>query len=127
MAAVKKIKKAQAGDAVKKVVTEKKLRPSAISAMTDQFKGKSSSVDTVARKKAIKSGKFREDRQTGDLIPVKKSGGSLKPVAADQKGLKELPTPVRNKMGYQKSGGKTKKAMGGAKMMKGGGKCKYGC
>ena len=56
-----------------------------------------------------------------------KEGGSLKPVAADQKGLAKLPTPVRNKMGYQKTGGKTKKAMGGMKMMKGGGKCKYGC
>ena len=97
MAAVKKIKKAQAGDAVKKVVTEKKLRPSAISAMTDQFKGKSSSVDTVARKKAIKSGKFREDLKSGDFIPVKKTGGKV-----------------------------AKKAMGGAKM-KMGGKCKYGC
>jgi hypothetical protein len=39
-------------------------------------------------------------------------------------------------MGYQKDGGKLKakagvsvkkKAMGGAKMMKDGGKCKYGC
>lgn len=88
--------------------------------------------------------------------PVKKkakSGASLKPVPADkEKSLGKLPTPVRNKMGFQKNGGKTKaksgaalkkqaataiamkkagkapkKAMGGMKMMKGGGKCKYGC
>jgi hypothetical protein len=53
-----------------------------------------------------------------------KDGGSLKPVPADKKGsLGKLPTAVRNKMGFQKSGGKTKKASS----MKMGGKCKYGC
>ena len=39
-------------------------------------------------------------------------GGSLKPVDASKNpGLSKLPTPVRNKMGYQKNGGaiKTKK------------------
>lgn len=45
-------------------------------------------------------------------------GGSLKKPSADQKGLKALPTPVRNKMGYQKNGGAT--------MMKAGGKMKKG-
>lgn len=38
-----------------------------------------------------------------------KMGGSLKPVPAGKKGLAKLPKPVRNKMGYQKMGGKTKK------------------
>ena len=33
-------------------------------------------------------------------------GGSLKPVQPNQKGLKKLPTEVRNKMGYMKKGGK---------------------
>lgn len=53
-----------------------------------------------------------------------KSGGSLKPVPADkQKSLGKLPTPVRNKMGFQKDGGKTKAKMGckacwGSKMKK---------
>ncbi len=38
------------------------------------------------------------------------SGTSLKPVdKKDNPGLAKLPTPVRNKMGYQKMGGKTKK------------------
>jgi hypothetical protein len=32
-------------------------------------------------------------------------GGVLKAPAADQTGLKKLPTPVRNKMGYMKRGG----------------------
>ena len=37
----------------------------------------------------------------------KKMGGSLKPVnPKTQKGLKKLPTEVRNKMGYMKKGGK---------------------
>jgi len=45
-------------------------------------------------------------------VPAKKmkSGGSLKPVDASKNpGLAKLPTPVRNKMGYQKYGGKVNK------------------
>ena len=34
-----------------------------------------------------------------------KMGGSLKAVPADNKGLKKLPTQVRNKMGFMKKGG----------------------
>lgn len=38
------------------------------------------------------------------------TGGSLKPVNASKNpGLSKLPTAVRNKMGYQKTGGSTKK------------------
>jgi hypothetical protein len=42
-------------------------------------------------------------------------GGSLKDVPAGKKGLAELPTKVRNKMGYKKNGGSTdpKMKMGG--------------
>jgi len=32
----------------------------------------------------------------------------LKSVPANKKGLKKLPKPVRNKMGYMKKGGKVK-------------------
>ena len=35
----------------------------------------------------------------------KKMGGSLKSVPAGNKGLKKLPTEVRNKMGFMKKGG----------------------
>jgi hypothetical protein len=35
----------------------------------------------------------------------KMGGGSLKAVPADNKGLKKLPTEVRNKMGFMKKGG----------------------
>jgi hypothetical protein len=37
--------------------------------------------------------------------PGKKMGGSFKAVPADNKGLKKLPTEVRNKMGFMKKGG----------------------
>jgi hypothetical protein len=81
------------------------------------------------------------------VVKKAKSGASLKPVDSSKNpGLAKLPTPVRNKMGYQKNGGKVKTAKGGAalkkqaataiamkkagkapKKMMGGGKCKYGC
>ena len=38
--------------------------------------------------------------------PMMQKGGSLKAVQPNQKGLKKLPTEVRNKMGYMKKGGK---------------------
>tara|TARA_R100001480_G_scaffold53729_1_gene66925 strand:+ start:339 stop:521 length:183 start_codon:yes stop_codon:yes gene_type:complete len=38
--------------------------------------------------------------------------------AASQKGLKKLPTAVRNKMGYMKAGGMAKKKMMGGGMAK---------
>jgi hypothetical protein len=34
----------------------------------------------------------------------------LKPVPADKKGLKKLPTKVRNKMGFMKNGGRLTKS-----------------
>lgn len=51
----------------------------------------------------------------GNCVEERKAkvGGSLKPVPGDKVGLSKLPTAVRNKMGYQKSGGMTKKAAGG--------------
>jgi len=44
----------------------------------------------------------------------KMGGGSLKAVPADKKGLKKLPTQVRNKMGYMKTGGRVGLKSGGA-------------
>ncbi len=60
-----------------------------------------------------------EAKKTG--TPMKKAkgyamGGALKKPDAKEAGLKKLPKSVRNKMGYMKDGGKTKKkgyAMGG--------------
>lgn len=48
------------------------------------------------------------------LVGKKASGGKMKDVPADKKGLSKLPTEVRNKMGYKAEGGKMQKmAMGG--------------
>ena len=55
--------------------------------------------------------------QIAKMTPVKKKaeGGSLKPVPEGNKGkgLSKLPTPVRNKMGFMKKGGKVMKMRGG--------------
>ena len=69
--------------------------------------------------------KFRKatkvDKETGQIKLKKRAkkadGGSLKKVQPHQKGLKKLPTKVRNKMGYMKKGGK----VGMGKAMRGGG------
>jgi len=52
----------------------------------------------------------------GNCVPERtaKVGGALKSVPADKlKSLGKLPEAVRNKMGFKKSGGMTKKANGG--------------
>ena len=49
--------------------------------------------------------KIRGGNAKGGRIK-KMGGGSLKAVPADNKGLKKLPTEVRNKMGFMKKGGK---------------------
>ncbi len=45
----------------------------------------------------------------GGSVKKMSKGGSLKPVPSDKVGLSKLPTPVRNKMGYQKKGGSIKR------------------
>ena len=42
-----------------------------------------------------------------------KDGGSLKPVPAEKKGLKKLPTKIRNKMGFMNKGGRVGLKSGG--------------
>ena len=49
----------------------------------------------------------------------KKDGGSLRSVPSGNKGLSKLPTGVRNKMGYMKSGGSVKKMGMGGSMCRG--------
>lgn len=148
-----KVKKAQAG-AKKKAAVD--------SVDSEMFPGKKVAIKDIRRGPYISKNKPTVKKKMKD-------GGSLKPVDSSKNpGLAKLPTPVRNKMGYQKDGGKlkkaksgatlspstssvssklggyknvigknysgkaksgasVKKAMGGMKMMKGGGKCKYGC
>jgi hypothetical protein len=67
-------------------------------------------VEAFGSKKTIN--KMKSNIQ--DQNRVKKAmGGSLKTVPADNKGLKKLPTQVRNKMGYMKNGGRAKMRSGG--------------
>ncbi len=66
---------------------------------------------------SAESNKFKIPSRNKITIPRMdkyEDGGALKPVPAGKKGLAKLPTPVRNKMGFKKNGGTTKK-------------CKYGC
>ena len=52
-------------------------------------------------------GKGRNLKGTDEPLRVRRmGGGSLKSVPAGNKGLKKLPTKVRNKMGFMKKGGK---------------------
>ena len=125
MASVKKVQKAQRGKEVPKGYVQGEMTGKMIP--EKEFYARRDSA-SKSLQKAIGPKKS---------VPKKKAGGSLKPVDAGKNpGLAKLPTEVRNKMGYQKNGGKSKakagasvkkKAMGGMKMMKGGGKCKYGC
>ena len=48
-------------------------------------------------------------KNLGDEKPKMAKGGALKKAPAGNKGLKKLPTSVRNKMGYMKKGGYAKK------------------
>jgi|DEB0MinimDraft_4_1074332.scaffolds.fasta_scaffold30596_4 hypothetical protein len=55
-----------------------------------------------------------EDIDISKITMKKKRGGPLQNIPAGNKGLSNLPTPVRNKMGFKKRGGKViKKASGG--------------
>ena len=71
-----------------------------------------------AEKANTRKGKRKlKDEKKRIVRELKKDGGSLKKVKPSQKGLKKLPTKVRNKMGYMKKGGK----VGMGKAMRGGG------
>ena len=54
-------------------------------------------------------GGMMEARKKGMGLKMNQGGMALKPVPADNKGLPNLPTSVRNKMGYMKDGGMAKK------------------
>tara|TARA_R110002012_G_scaffold211941_1_gene382932 strand:+ start:46 stop:939 length:894 start_codon:yes stop_codon:yes gene_type:complete len=54
------------------------------------------------------------------IIMKKQAGGPLRPIPAGNKGLPNLSTPVRNKMGFKKRGGAVvKRAVGGGVALKG--------
>ena len=69
-------------------------------------------TNNAAKRQGKRVGKLQErlDKLKGKKMAggsmMKYGAGGLKEPSADQKGLKKLPTAVRNKMGYKKSGGK---------------------
>lgn len=97
-------------------------------------------ADRIAgAKKTMKKAQYGVNMTAGAKKAKMENGGGLKAVDKGKNpGLAKLPTPVRNKMGYAKSGGalkkqaaiaiamkkagKTPKANSGMSMMKGGGK-----
>ena len=89
-------------------------------------KGINNAIDKLDMNSAAKS-KLRQEVQSykptlkekselglkkGGLIK-RNMGGNLKQPPAGNKGLRKLPTPVRNKMGFAKRGGVVKKSTGG--------------
>ena len=53
------------------------------------------------------------DEKSRIVSELKDGGKALKPVPTGKKGLSKLPTKVRNKMGFMKSGGRAKMKSGG--------------
>jgi hypothetical protein len=73
-------------------------------------KGCTSKAKCKAAGKCLKTGKKLAMAYGGAVKkPTKMSVGGLKTPPKDAKGLKKLPSAVRNKMGYMKSGGVAKK------------------
>ena len=66
------------------------------------------------------SGQEFSDKELEALgYQIKKAGGPLKPIPAGNKGLPNLPTVVRNKMGFMKAGGKIQRRAGGGVALRG--------
>lgn len=139
----KTVKKAQLGGLVDKLVGGLGKKSGGFSGIKDMFgnsgfagaglgllnalrkkKQASAQAATQAPAPAMKKGGKALKKQAAVAIAMKaagkkpktmKAGGSLKPVDKSKNpGLSKLPTAVRNKMGFQKMGGATKK-------------CRYGC
>ena len=65
----------------------------------------SSGIDALSNRGGGGGPQFKRGGSTRKMS----KGGALKPVPAGKVGLSKLPTPVRNKMGYQKKGGSIKR------------------
>jgi len=61
-----------------------------------------------------------QDVDMSKITMKKRAGGPLRPIPTGNKGLPNLPTPVRNKMGFKKRGGAVvKRAVGGGVALRG--------
>jgi hypothetical protein len=90
------------------MTSEKSLGQSGLQRQRDRQK--SQRINQRADNAMEKAGGERRFAKNDMMLKYKSGGkmemgGSLKTPAADQKGLKKLPTPVRNKMGFKKNGG----------------------
>ena len=95
---------------------ERYLPSKAIDALSDS----EYAATTKAKRQGTKAGKqfvAQPKKIAKKVKPFRANKGTLamKTPTADQKGLKKLPTSVRNKMGYMSKGGMSKKSgyMGG--------------
>jgi len=91
-----------------------------------------SSVDQMSKlsqQKLLLKAAIADMRKRGGPRAEKSEGGkvgkTLKSVSRKNTGLSKLPTPVRNKMGYKKKGGKVSKPLGCGKAQRGFGKGPY--
>jgi hypothetical protein len=105
----------------KKVVAKKKMKDGGKSFPDLNKDGKITQADILKGRGVIKNGgKMKKAKSGATLSPSKQS------VSDELGGYKKV--IGKNYSGKAKSGASVKKkAMGGMKMMKGGGKCKYGC
>ena len=78
-----------------------KSKPASVSKRADRINKKADRIESKKTKKAAVSEAKARLKAARRL-----QTGGLKTPSEDQKGLKKLPTAVRNKMGYKKSGGK---------------------
>ena len=132
-----KVKKAQVGKSIAKKKAavdsvDSEMFPGKKDAVKDIRRGQYISTNKPAVKKKMKDGgkSFPDLNKDGKITKadilkgrgVIKNGGKLK-----AKGGAALKKQAAVAIAMKKAGKSPKKAMGGMKMMKGGGKCKYGC
>ena len=103
-----------------KVVSEKRLNPEVSRKKDRKDPPKKNMGGMIKAKGKANGGMMKAKGKANGGIMKKKNyaaGGSanLKKASADQKGLKKLPTAVRNKMGYMKDGGMSMKKKGYSK------------
>ena len=102
------------GNVISKHTERKRLNPE-VSAKKDRKDVPKKNMGGMMKAKGKANGGMMKAKGKANGGMMKKKGyamggsANLKKAGADQKGLKKLPTAVRNKMGYMKDGGMTKK------------------
>lgn len=120
-----------------KPVVKKKMKDGGKSFPDLTGDGKVTKADILKGRGVIKNGgKLKKAKSGATLSPSKKSvsselGGYKKVIGKNYSGKAKSGASLKKQaavaIAMKKAGKSPKKAMGGMKMMKGGGKCKYGC